>query len=78
MGRHAWLKLSCSACLSFFRLRESLYTLLTPTTTFFKGDLVGEIGEVGVSRVYRNSEVPGIPYYLSFKKAFWGQLFICF
>ena len=29
-----------------------MYTLLTPTTTFFKGNLVGKIGEVGVSRVY--------------------------
>ena len=28
------------------------YTLLTPTTTFLKSNLVGKIGEVGVSRVY--------------------------
>ena len=27
-------------------------TLLTPTTTFLKGNLVREMGEVGVSRVY--------------------------
>ena len=31
--------------------KREIYTLLTPTTTFFKGNLVGEIGEVGVSRV---------------------------
>ena len=28
------------------------YTLLTPTTTFLKGNLVAKMGEVGVSRVY--------------------------
>ena len=33
--------------------KRGFYTLLTPTTTFLKGNLVGKIGEVGVSRVYR-------------------------
>ena len=28
------------------------YTLLTPTTTFLKCNLVGKIGEVGVSRMH--------------------------
>ena len=37
---------------AIFPFLESLYTLLTPTTTFFKGNLVGKMGEVRVSRVY--------------------------
>ena len=40
---------------------NGLYTLLTPTTTFLKGNLIGEIGEVGVSRVYIKGNVVRAP-----------------